>query len=232
MRNLEKYIENKKIDYNKLLKYGFKKNNNVYTYLENICNNKFKIVVNLSEEKMYSKLIDLLSDEEYILVDILDSTGEFVGSVRDEYEQKIKEIINSCTISNIFKNSQTKMIIEYVKNKYDDELEFLWEKYDNNAILRNKKNNKWYAIILTISENKLGIDSREKVEIIDLRFQKNNTESVIDNKNIFPGYHMNKKSWITHYLLMKYMITLIIVTIYHLVKKIKKVNYQLKFLII
>lgn len=123
--------------------------------------------------------------------------GEFVGKVRCEYEEKLQDIINKCTISNVFKENQTKEIIKYIKNKYNDDLEFLWEKFDDNAIWRNKINNKWYGLLMTISKSKLGFDSDEKIEAIDLRYQKEEIEKILDNKLFFPGYHMNKKSWIT-----------------------------------
>ena len=97
----------------------------------------------------------------------------------------------------MFKNKQSKEIIQYIKEKYKDELEFLWEKFDDCAIWRNKQNNKWYGLIVKISEKKLGIDSDRIVEIIDLRYQKEETQNIIDNKKVFQGYHMNKKSWIT-----------------------------------
>ena len=48
----------------------------------------------------------------------------------------------------IYKNQQSKEVIKYIKEKYDDDLEFLWKKYDNNAIWRNKQNNKWYGYFL------------------------------------------------------------------------------------
>lgn len=35
------------------------------------------------------------------------------------------------------------------------------------------------------------------MEIIDLRYPKDKIKQVIDNDKIFPGYHMNKESWIT-----------------------------------
>ena len=33
--------------------------------------------------------------------------------------------------------------------------------------------------------------------LLDLRYQKDEIDKIIDNKKIYPGYHMNKKSWIT-----------------------------------
>ena len=102
---------------------------------------KFEVIVKVLDSKMTSKLIDIENDDEYILVDIQDSVGEFVGNVRENYENELKKIIAECTEKDVFKNNQTKDVIKYVKEKYEDDLEFLWEKFDDNAIIRNKINN-------------------------------------------------------------------------------------------
>lgn len=197
MRNLERELTNRAIDNEKLLKYGFIKENNQYILKKKIVSAQFEMIVNISDDKKTSKLIDLANNEEYIIVDIEGSNGEFVGKVREEYQNELKNIIQKCTTLNIFKSKQSKEVIEYIKEKYNDELEFLWEKYDNNAIWRNKENNKWYALLVTISERKLGIDSDKIIEAIDLRYQKEEIGDFIDGIKVYPGYHMNKKSWIT-----------------------------------
>jgi len=197
MRNLEKELEKRVINYSKLIEYGFKKENDIFIYKNTILNNSFEINIVISEKEKYSKLIDLDNETEYALVDVEDATGEFVGKVRQEYENVLKEIFEKCTSKEIFKSKQAKQVIEYIRQKYDDELEFLWEKFDDIAIWRNDQNNKWYALIGIIPKNKIGIDSEEKIEMINLRFQKEKIEEMIDNNKVFPGYHMNKKSWIT-----------------------------------
>lgn len=197
MRILEKYLKNKEIDYSKLLKNGFIKENDEYIYKQKIQNDQFEIIVNFSGDNKTSKLMDLLCEEEYVLVDVEDSRGEFVGKLREEYENILKDIINSCTTENIFKSNQSKEIIKYIKEKYDDDLEFLWEKFENDAIWRNKQNNKWYGLLLTITKDKLKINSKEEIEILDLRYPKGENINIINNETIFPGYHMNKESWIT-----------------------------------
>lgn len=35
------------------------------------------------------------------------------------------------------------------------------------------------------------------IEILDLRYQKEEIKEFVDGKRIYPGYHMNKNSWIT-----------------------------------
>ena len=123
--------------------------------------------------------------------------GSFVGNVRQEYERVLNDVIENCTLKENFSSNQTKEVINYIKKKYGDELEFLWEKYDNNAIWRNKKNNKWYGVLMTIPLNRLKGDSDEEVEVIDLKCDKKKINSIIDNNSTFLGYHMNKKSWIS-----------------------------------
>ena len=195
MRNIE--LKNRVINNNNLIKYGFKKQKGIFSFSKKICNNQFEMVILLENQKMNSKLIDLMNEEEYVLVDIEDSVGEFVGNVRQEYEEELKQIIEKCTSKEIFKNNQSKEIIEYIRQKYNDELEFLWKKIDDVAIWRNKQNDKWYGLLMKISEQKLGIESKKITEVIDIRYQKDEVDNIIDNKKIFPGYHMNKKSWIT-----------------------------------
>lgn len=197
MRNLNKDLENKNIDYKKLLEYGFTNINNIYLYEKTICDNRFKVIIGISKQKQISKVIDLSMNEEYVLVDVKNSSGAFIGKIKEEYESILNDIFKNCTTPNIFKSKQSKEIIKYIKEKYDDELEYLWKKFPNNAVWRNKDNKKWYGALLVLAENKLGIESDKTIEIIDLRYPKEKIKNVIDNKKIFPGYHMNKDNWIT-----------------------------------
>lgn len=197
MRMIVKELEKRKIDYDCLLKFGFVFSNGIYRYEKDILNKEFKVIVEVKNNEMISKLIENAINDEYLMVDVETSVGKYVGKVRDEYNLVIEDIVNNCTYKDVFKSKQAIEIISYIKEKYNDDLEFLWEKFDDNAIWRNKKNNKWYGVLLTISENKIGINSNKIVEIIDLRYQKESIDMIIDNKKVFPGYHMNKKNWIT-----------------------------------
>lgn len=197
MRNLESKLKNRRINNELLIKYGFKNEKSTYTYQTKIQNNQFEIEVVISDKESYSKVIDLENEEEFVLVDVETSTGQFVGSIRQEYGNVIDDIIQKCTSKEAFKSKQSKEVIKYIEKKYGDKLEFLWEKFDDNAIWRNRQNNKWYGVLLTLSERKLGLESDKVVEVIDLRYQEEKIEDILKEPNIFPGYHMNKKSWIT-----------------------------------
>ena len=197
MKNLSEELNDKKIEYTKLLDYGFIKQEGSYIYQDVLLNGKFKMLVQIGTEKILSKVLDMENNEEYLLVDVKGAGGEFVGKVKEEYENKLQDIIDKCFIQDVFKKRQTKEMIQYVTEKYQDDLEFLWKKFTNNAVVRNKLNQKWYGIFVSIPANKLGIDSDEMIEVLNVRYEKNKTEEIIDYKNIYPGYNMNKNSWIS-----------------------------------
>ena len=197
MKVLNKLLTNKTIDYQKLQEYGFNLIKDSYVYEKILSNSHFKVIIEINKDKQISKVIDLDVDDEYILVDVPGASGNYVGKIREEYNVLINDFINKCTKYNIFKENQTKEIIEYIKNKYHDDLEYLWEKTPDAAIWRNKDNNKWYGLLMKIPENRLDTESDNLVEIIDLRYPKDNIMDILKKKGIYPGYHMNKKSWIT-----------------------------------
>ena len=109
----------------------------------------------------------------------------------------MQDIADRCYETAVFKSEQSIALIAYVREKYGDELEYLWDKFPDNAVWRRKDNEKWYGALLTVSRRKLGIPSDEIVEIIDLRIAPEAMENLIDNARFFPGWHMNKKHWYT-----------------------------------
>lgn len=197
MRSLEKELENKKLELNKLIDYGFKKNNNKYIYTKRLSNDNFLVHIEITDfAKITSKIMDIENKEEYLPVDIKNTTGSFIGKIKEEYENILKDVISICTERDVFKSKQAQSVIKYVKEKYAGNLEFLWEK-SNNAIIRHHDTKKWYLALLTIPREKLGLKSNDLVEIIDLKMPPKEIVKLVDNKKIFPGYHMNKKHWIT-----------------------------------
>ncbi|MCH5148944.1 MAG: MmcQ/YjbR family DNA-binding protein [Clostridiales bacterium] len=144
-----------------------------------------------------TELFDLETEEIYTLHLVAEASGEFVGKVRSEHDRVLEEICEKCFESSILGGQFTKKVIEYVQKRYGDELEFLWERYPDAAIIRRKDNRKWYALFMTVSKKKLGLDDDEPAEIIDLRFDKDELPKIVDGKRYFFGYHMNKKHWIT-----------------------------------
>ena len=192
---MENLFKNKKPNFKKMKSFGFSKDN---TYKTKILDGEFELCVKVLEDNsVHTELTEISTGELYTLHLIEGAKGTFIGQVREEYQKVLSEIAEKCFDSEIFKEKTTHSVIEYITEKYGDKIECLWEKFPENGIFRRKDNKKWYAAILTVKRDRLGFDSEEIAEVIDLRAAKDDVPVLIKKDNIYPGWHMNKKSWIT-----------------------------------
>ncbi len=193
MRKLDSYLGKRSFDPKLLLLYGFVLKDNQYVY-EEVIFDHFLVVVSIGSES-YSKIIDLDVNSEYFLVDVLELSGNFVRRVASRYDDIIKDIISKCTVFD-WANDAVLKVTNYVKDKYGDSLEFLWGD-SLNGVFRLSKNKKWYGILMNIKANRLDPSFTGSINVLDVRYFKGKVDEVIDYGSIFPGYHMNKQSWIT-----------------------------------
>lgn len=195
---LDEIFKDKKPAFQQLLAYGFSKVPDGYCYSTTIIDGQFNLIITVSDDgQIHTSLIELSSNETYVLHQVQGACGAFVGRVRDEYEAMLVTIAEKCFVRDVFKSDYANQVIEYAWNKYQDKPEYLWEKFPHNAILRRKDSSKWYAALLVLSTKKLGLDDDRIIDIIDLRIDKNSIDSIVDGRRYFPGYHMNKKHWFT-----------------------------------
>ncbi|MCD8188027.1 MAG: MmcQ/YjbR family DNA-binding protein [Ruminococcus sp.] len=95
-------------------------------------------------------------------------------------------------------NNTKSEVIQYISDTYGVSPEFLWENSLDCAAIRHTDSKKWFGVLMNdISKSKLGLDSTEPVDIIDLKCDPLMIGSVIDGIGFLPGYHMNKEHWIT-----------------------------------
>lgn len=191
-------FKDKKMNHGKLLAYGFKKSNNGFFLEKPLREEDFILNVMVSSKgEVTTEIIDTALNEPYTLHLAGGASGSFVGGIRLQYEAILTDIAENCFDSDIFKKEMTGRLITYVREQYGDELEFLWKSSPNNAVWRRKDTKKWYAVLLTVQGEKLGIDSDGTVEILDFRVEPGELEKLVDYKMYYPGYHMNKKHWCT-----------------------------------
>ena len=197
MREIKDFIKNKKINLKRFKEFGFKLIDNSYYYHTSLLKNQFKMTVKINlDNSIFTEIIDTETNEPYVLY-LIENRGGYSEKVYKEYSEVLEKIKKECFEDEIFKANYTKEIINYIKNKYGDELEFLWEKSPKNAIIRKKSTNKWYVVLLTISKRKISLNSDEIIEIINLHNNPEEIEKLIDYKKYYPAYHMNKKHWCT-----------------------------------
>lgn len=95
--------------------------------------------------------------------------------------------------------TQTDRIKQHVSEEYGAEPEFLWpERYPDYFIYRHSNNRKWFALVGRIAWTSLGKDSKELIEFINLKFDKDQALDFAEStEHVYPAYHMNKRNWIT-----------------------------------
>lgn len=186
-----------RVDFEKLVKYGFEKHVNSYSFSSDFMDGDFRAVVTVDEEGNTSgKVYDTQTGDEYSNIRVSIDDGAFVGEVRQAYENILKDIKNYCCNDKFFLSEQADRLTEYIIGKYGDSPEFLWKKFPGYGVFRNRDNKKWYAVIMNINGEKIGAASGE-TEILDIRVNEDSHGELLSRRGFYAGYHMNKKNWIT-----------------------------------
>ena len=193
----EEIFKRTQVDFEKLESYGFHKNKDVFEFSKNFMNDKFRADIIIDKNgNVFGKVFDLEFNEEYTNIRIENSVGEFVSQVREEYKSILKDIRDNCFIKNYFVFEQANRMTKYIIDKYNDQPEFLWDKFPGYGVFRNKNNDKWYAIIMNIDKSKIDNDTGE-IEIINIKVEESTLKNLINKKGFYEAYHMNKKNWLT-----------------------------------
>ena len=85
----------------------------------------------------------------------------------------------------------------YITRTYGAEGEHLWARYPNYAVFRHRENRKWFAAVMSIPKEKLGLPDDGMIDIINVKCDPLLIGSLRMEAGIFPAYHMSKTSWIT-----------------------------------
>ena len=208
-------------DFKKLEKYGFKKvpeekgSKKSFKIEKLFKDNLFKAEISVSfEGKVSGTVYDLENDDEFLPLRVETGAGAFVGEIRAFYEEILKDIREKCFVKKYFVFPQSNRIANLVIEKYGDNPEFLWEKFTGTAVFRNPESKKWYLAILDVERVKVvgseklskggakakGVGNstaKDIVEVADFKLSEDNIQKLLSKKGFYPGYHMNKKSWIT-----------------------------------
>lgn len=155
---LHDIFKNKKFNLSKLVAFGFEQENSLYTYSKTFEESGFKLTVSITEQgEISSTVIDPATDEPYTLHLIDCTVGSFIGSIKIEYEQILTDIADKCFDVDVFKSEQAKEVIAYVRSTYGDELEYLWQKFPDNAVVRRKDNKNGMPLYLQCPAESWGL---------------------------------------------------------------------------
>ncbi|MCM1511731.1 MAG: MmcQ/YjbR family DNA-binding protein [Oxalobacter formigenes] len=187
--------------FERLAGFGFVRCKETYIYTCPIADNQFTLIVLIDPNgQVRTRVIDPDTEEEYTLHLSQQAAGSFVGKVRTAFFAVLQAIAENCFEKKIFRSDNAAKIIRYINEQYQNQPEYLWEKFPENAVIRRTDNRKWYAVLLSVEKNKIGLNGSEKTEILNLKAPPEKIKQLVDGKKYFPAWHMNKKHWITLHL--------------------------------
>ena len=179
----------------KAKEYGFVENQGVWTYNSTILQGDFLMMLTVKDGDLNFQVYDQETGDLYPQVHMESMRGTFVGSVREACLEVLYGIRKACFEVQEFLCLQTKRIMTLVQENYEDQLEYLWEKSPDTAVLRHDDNQKWYAVLMKISWEKLDKSREGQVEVVNLKHDQ--VADLLVEKGIYPAFHMNKRYWIS-----------------------------------
>ncbi len=175
--------------------YGFVKNGEVWTNSCQILEGDFVMVLSITADNVRFQVFDQEMGDLYPQVHMESMTGSFVGNVREACLEILYQIRKACFDVQDYICPQTKRILTQVQEQYGNQLEYLWEKSPDTAVLRHEGNQKWYAVLMKISWDKLEKGREGLVEAVNLKHDQ--VVDLLSQKGIYPAFHMNKRYWIS-----------------------------------
>ena len=175
--------------------YGFLEKQGVWTYSSTILQGDFLMKITVEDGDLSFQVYDQETGELYPQVHMESMRGTFVGSVREACLEVLYSIRKACFEVQEFLCPQTKRIMAFVQEKFGNQLEYLWEKSPDTAVLRHEDNQKWYAILMRISWDRLDKGRDGLVEAVNLKHDQ--VADLLSQNGIYPAFHMNKRYWIS-----------------------------------
>ena len=87
--------------------------------------------------------------------------------------------------------------LEYCADTYGTSPDYPFDEDFETAVLRHGTNRKWYALVMSVSRRKFGIESDELVDVVNLKLPIELFGSFGTADGVYPAYHMNKLHWIS-----------------------------------
>lgn len=85
----------------------------------------------------------------------------------------------------------------YIADTYAAAPEHPWARYPGYTVYRHHGNQKWFALILEIPKEKLGLPGSGAVAVMNVKCEPLMIGPLRAEPGFFPAYHMNKESWLT-----------------------------------
>ncbi len=96
------------------------------------------------------------------------------------------------------KQSFRRKVCEYIKEEYHGEPERLWRRFPDYLVIRHTDNHKWYALIMDVPADRLGLSAEGRVDILNVKMDDPMLADIMIRRDgIVRGYHISRGNWIS-----------------------------------
>ena len=88
-------------------------------------------------------------------------------------------------------------LTRYIFDTYSVEPDYPFYGDDTSAVFRHAGNRKWFALVMNIPAQKLGLPTDARIDIVNMKCDPLLIGSFRGLPGLFPAYHMNRENWIT-----------------------------------
>ena len=88
-------------------------------------------------------------------------------------------------------------LTRYIFDTYSVEPDYPFSDDNVSAVFRHAANRKWFALVMNIPAQKLGLPSDARIDIVNMKCDPVVIGSFRGLPGLFPAYHMSKENWIT-----------------------------------
>ena len=85
----------------------------------------------------------------------------------------------------------------YIAQTYNTDPEYPWLAYPTYAVFRHQSNRKWFAVVMEIPTEKIGLPDGGSIDVVNLKCDPLLIGSLRNEPGFFPAYHMSKAHWLT-----------------------------------
>ena len=85
----------------------------------------------------------------------------------------------------------------YISDEYGVDEEYLFAKHPLFCVFRHSNNRKWFAVVMDVPKNKLGLEGADALDVVNLKCDPILIGSLRKEPGVFPAYHMSKANWVS-----------------------------------
>ena len=85
----------------------------------------------------------------------------------------------------------------FIVENFGVDADYPWARYPTHAVFRHGDNRKWFALIMDVPRNRLGLQGAEQLAVLNVKCDPFLIGSLREEPGFFPAYHMSKDTWIT-----------------------------------